>query len=177
MKAGLIAREPEILARWEREKLYERIQEARKEAGESIYSSRRAPLRQRRRAYGHCPEQDLKRLRCEVAHHGWLPGSLRSRMGLPWATDRIQGGQGIEGPCSRRSPEAVRGLRAKICRRSEAAIPTLRGLGRLGESLSHPLAAVRSRYHPLLCQVLGERTRLSIEEAGLLEHRRPNGPR
>jgi isoleucyl-tRNA synthetase len=32
MKAGLTTREPEILARWERLKLYERIQEARKEA-------------------------------------------------------------------------------------------------------------------------------------------------
>jgi isoleucyl-tRNA synthetase len=32
MKAGLTTREPEILARWERQKLYERIQEARKEA-------------------------------------------------------------------------------------------------------------------------------------------------
>ena len=32
MKAGLTTLEPEILARWERQKLYERIQEARKEA-------------------------------------------------------------------------------------------------------------------------------------------------
>jgi isoleucyl-tRNA synthetase len=32
MKAGLTTREPEILARWERQKLYERIQEARKDA-------------------------------------------------------------------------------------------------------------------------------------------------
>lgn len=32
MKAGLTAREPEILARWESQKLYERIQEARKDA-------------------------------------------------------------------------------------------------------------------------------------------------
>ena len=29
MKAGLTAREPEILAKWEREELYESIQEAR----------------------------------------------------------------------------------------------------------------------------------------------------
>jgi isoleucyl-tRNA synthetase len=35
MKAGLSTREPEILARWEREKLYERIQEARKEAAKT----------------------------------------------------------------------------------------------------------------------------------------------
>ena len=32
MKAGLTAREPEILAKWEKGKLYERIQEARKGA-------------------------------------------------------------------------------------------------------------------------------------------------
>ena len=32
MKAGLTTREPEILARWESQKLYERIQEARKDA-------------------------------------------------------------------------------------------------------------------------------------------------
>jgi isoleucyl-tRNA synthetase len=32
MKAGLTTREPEILAQWERQKLYERIQEARKDA-------------------------------------------------------------------------------------------------------------------------------------------------
>jgi len=32
MKAGLTTLEPEIFARWERQKLYERIQEARKEA-------------------------------------------------------------------------------------------------------------------------------------------------
>ncbi|MGB8464343.1 MAG: class I tRNA ligase family protein, partial [Terrimicrobiaceae bacterium] len=35
MKAGLTAREPEILAKWESGKLYERIQEARKGAAES----------------------------------------------------------------------------------------------------------------------------------------------
>lgn len=35
MKAGLTAREPEILAKWEGGKLYERIQEARKHAGKS----------------------------------------------------------------------------------------------------------------------------------------------
>ena len=35
MKAGLTAREPEILAKWEGGKLYERIQEARKDAGKT----------------------------------------------------------------------------------------------------------------------------------------------
>ena len=37
MKAGLTAREPEILAKWERGKLYERIQEARKDAGKTYF--------------------------------------------------------------------------------------------------------------------------------------------
>ena len=35
MKAGLTAREPEILARWESQKLYERIQEARRDAAKT----------------------------------------------------------------------------------------------------------------------------------------------
>ncbi|MET0253096.1 MAG: isoleucine--tRNA ligase, partial [Terrimicrobiaceae bacterium] len=37
MKAGLTAREPEILAKWESGKLYERIQEARKDAGKTYF--------------------------------------------------------------------------------------------------------------------------------------------
>ena len=37
MKAGLTAREPEILAKWESGKLYERIQEARKDAEKTYF--------------------------------------------------------------------------------------------------------------------------------------------
>ena len=37
MKAGLTAREPELLAKWESERLYERIQEARKDAEKTYF--------------------------------------------------------------------------------------------------------------------------------------------
>ena len=47
MKAGLTAREPEILAKWESGKLYERIQEARKDAGEDLLPARRPAFCQR----------------------------------------------------------------------------------------------------------------------------------
>ena len=63
MKAGLTAREPEILAKWESGKLYERIQEARRDAGKTYYPARRPAFRQRRRAHGHRPQQDLEGFR------------------------------------------------------------------------------------------------------------------
>ena len=87
MKAGLTAREPEILAKWESGKLYERIQEARKDAVKTYILHDGPPLRQRRRSHGHRPQQDFEGFRGEVAHDGGLSCSVHSGLGLPRAAD------------------------------------------------------------------------------------------
>ena len=177
MKAGLTTREPEILARWERQKLYERIQEARKDATRTYLLHDGPPFANGDVHMGTALNKILKDFVVKSRTMAGYRAPYRTGMGLSWAADRVQGRQGIEGTCSRRSPQAFRGVRTKIHRNPEAAIPAIRSIGRLGESLPDPVAAVRSRYHPFLRQVPGERARLPIEEAGVLEHRRPNGPR
>ena len=78
----------------------------------------------------------------------------------------------------------------KYHRHPARPIQAARRLRRLGESVSHARARLRSGDHPRLCDVRGKGPRVSVEEARLLEHRRadragrgrggirgPHGPR
>ena len=145
MKAGLTAREPELLAKWESEKLYERIQEARKDAAQDLLPARRPAICQRRRAHGHRSQQDPEGFRGQVAHHGGLSRAVRPWLGLPRTADRVQGGQRITRAVAGGSSQAIGGLRAQVYRDPEAAVPAARRARRLGQSLPDAFAGATRR--------------------------------
>jgi isoleucyl-tRNA synthetase len=84
MKAGLAQREPETLAKWEADGLYEKIQERRKDAPLYLLHGWTS-LRKRRCAHGHRTEQDSQGLCRRKPHHGWFPRPVCSGVGLPWS--------------------------------------------------------------------------------------------
>ena len=134
MKAGLTTREPEILARWESQKLYERIQEARRTRRE--HTSRWAAIRQRR---------------CAIALNKILDFVVKSRTMAGSRAPYIPGwdchGLPIEFKVVKESrdllPQKSAGVQKYARRFIEIQKRQFRRLGVLGdwESPYHPLAA------------------------------------
>ena len=83
MKAGLTAREPEILAKWESGKLYERIQEARKGAAESYILHDGPPFANGDVHMGTALNKILKDFVVKARTMAGYRAPVRSRLGLP----------------------------------------------------------------------------------------------
>ena len=137
-----------------------------------VRSARRSAICQRRRSHGHCAQQNLKGFRSEIANHARQTGAVRAGLGLPRVADRIQGRKGITRPFTARSAPEIGSVRAQICRHPARAIQTPRRAGRLGASLSDARSKIRSGNPARVRGLRRKRSRLSIEETGLLEHRR-----
>ncbi len=87
MKANLPQREPEWLARWGQERLYERIQEAGQ--GRPLYVLHDGPPYANGRIHiGHALNKILERHHRQIENHVGLSGALRARMGLSRVADR-----------------------------------------------------------------------------------------
>src|SRR3989338_9331241 len=71
-----------------------------------LYVARRSPVRQRKHPPRHGAQQDSQGFYRQVPEHGRVQRALRSRLGLPRAADRDQGGSGIGG---QKSPDASGG--------------------------------------------------------------------
>ena len=177
MKAGLTTREPEILVRWERLKLYERIQEARKDATRTYVLHDGPPFANGDVHMGTALNKILKdfvvKSRTMAGYRApYVPGW--DCHGLPIEFKVVKESQGLAPAEVRRRSEAYARKFIEVQKRQ------FRRLGVLGD-WENPYLTLspqyRSRYHPVLCQVPGERARLPVEETGLLEYRRPNGPR
>ena len=177
MKAGLTTLEPEIFARWERQKLYERIQEARKEATRTYILHDGPPFANGDVHMGTALNKILKdfvvKARTMAGYRApYVPGW--DCHGLPIEFKVVKESQGLAPAEVRRRSEAYARKFIEIQKRQ------FRRLGVLGDwenpylTLSPQYAG---RYYPFLCQVPRKRPGLSIEEAGLLEHRRPDGAR
>ena len=84
MKANLPQREPELLASWEKERLYEQIQEAGKDR--PLYILHDGPPYANGRIHiGHALNKISQRHHHQIEDDGGLPGALCSRVGLPWS--------------------------------------------------------------------------------------------
>ena len=132
MKAGLTTLEPEIFARWERQKLYERIQEARKEATRTYILHDGPPFANGDVHMGTALNKILKDFIVKSRTMAGYRAPYRSGMGLPRAADRVQGRQGIARTRTRGSAPAVGGVCAEIYRHPAAAIPAARGAWEIG---------------------------------------------
>src|ERR1700720_2159786 len=77
----------------------------------TLCSARWAALCQWRCPHGYCAQQNSKGLRSEIADDAGQTGAVRPRVGLSWASDRIQSGQGIAGSFSTGGPPKMRSLR------------------------------------------------------------------
>ncbi len=90
MRGNLPTREPEILARWQAEGLYERLLDAQRRR-RALPAARRAAVRQRQRPPRHGAQQDHQGRDREAAAHGRPPRALRAGLGLPRHADRAPG--------------------------------------------------------------------------------------
>jgi isoleucyl-tRNA synthetase len=123
MKAGLTTREPEILERWQKEGLYQRIQQTR--SGAELFVLHDGPPFANGDVHmGTALNKILKDLvvksKTMLGYRApYVPG-----WDCPWAPDRIQSGQGIARPLPSRSSETFRGIRAQIRRYPANAVQT-----------------------------------------------------
>ena len=170
MKADLVKREPERLENWEARACTRRSR--RRARTPALRAARRAALCQRRCPHGHGAEQGAQGSDREIEHDGRLSRAVHPGLGLPRAADRVQGGEGIARPLAGRGAPEKRGIRAQIHRHPAEAVQAARRVRRLGASVPHARSGLRGGDHPRVCEVRGEGARLSVEEAGLLEHRR-----
>ncbi len=119
MKANLPQNEPKMLARWEQEKLYDRIR-ARAQRLARLRPPRRPALHQRPHPPRHGDEQMSQGLHRQVENHVRLRRALRPRLGLPRAAHRNQSRQGTrrqEAPDARPlRAQRLSQVRAKISR-------------------------------------------------------------
>ena len=89
MKAGLPQNEPKMLARWEEQRIYDRIREARKGAPTYVLHDG-PPYANGPIHLGHRHEQVPQGLHREVQNHGGIRLALRAGVGLPWPAHRDQ---------------------------------------------------------------------------------------
>ena len=140
MKAGLTTREPEILARWESQKLYERIQEARKDATRTYVLHDGPPFANGDVHMGTALNKILKDF------------VVKSRTMAGYRAPMFRDGIVMVCRSSSRWSRSRRDLlpqkSGSVQRLTHEDLSKFRsgnsddwGLGRLGESLPHPLAA------------------------------------
>ena len=93
MKANLPQNEPKMLARWEQEKLYDRIRATRK--GSPVYVLHDGPPYTSGPIHlGTAMNKCLKDFIVKSKTMSGFDAPLRPRLGLPWAADRNQSRQG-----------------------------------------------------------------------------------
>ena len=84
MRANLPTTEPQVIARWEADRLYDRIRERRAGRPE-VRPARRPAVRQRRHPHRHRAQQDPQGLHRQVADDGRLRRAVRARAGTATA--------------------------------------------------------------------------------------------
>ena len=94
----------------------------------AIRPPRRPAFCEWRRPHGNGTEQDSQRFRGQIPDHAGQTRALHPRLGLPWATDRIQSSERIPGPFASRGPQKIGSIRAKVCRYPARAIQATRCL-------------------------------------------------
>ena len=92
MKANLPQREPELLAWWEKERLYEQIQEAGK-GRPAICLHDGPPYANGRIHIGHALNKILKDIIVKSKTMAGLSCALCAGLGLPWPADRTSGAE------------------------------------------------------------------------------------
>jgi hypothetical protein len=91
MKADLVTREPQRLAKWQESKLYQRIVAQSK--GKPTFILHDGPPFANGDVHMGTAEQGAEGSHREIEDDGGLSHALHSRLGLPRAADRIQSGE------------------------------------------------------------------------------------
>ncbi len=147
MRANLPAREPEILARWEREGLYQQTLAAR--AGRPRYVLHDGPPYANGNIHlGHALNKIVKDVIVKFKGMSGFLAPYVPGLGLPWTADRAAGGEEPrEGAQSRareaRDPATVSRVRHALRRGSTRGVQASRRDRRLGGAVPDHGSAVR----------------------------------
>ncbi len=180
MRADLARREPEWLARWERERQYE-THPRRAPGGRCarVRPARRPALPDGRHPLRHGPEQGPQGPGHPLAAADGQARAVPAGLGLPRPAHRAAGRKraGAEGQGDGRGglSRQVRAARAEVRRRHAHRVQAARLPGHLGRPVSDAVEGLRGDHRPPAGRLRARRAHLPRQEAGALVPHAPDG--
>ena len=182
MKANLARREPEQLARWEQDRLYETVRTS--SAGRERFILHDGPPYANGHIHiGTALNKILKDIIVQLAADGGLRRAVRAGVGLPRPADRAQRGQGARGEKEEHvhvaGAQALPGLRREVHRHPALRVQAPGGHGRLGPPLSDHELPVRGRHRARVHEIraLGRSSSAARSPSTGASPARPRWPR